>query len=1012
MSELRAGSALPTRARIRSVGGGGTPKRLALLALAVLVGLSALALTPAPARAQAGIAANITIDEADILGTLALRSHFMVQATVTDIYGDPIVGDPTVSWDEVPNDAVATDLILGRHWATYYVVAPGEVEITLTIGDAKGSITLQVGDPVVARPPEPTTVWITSPFSTRLASDHPNEVTANALVTDANGATVPDGTPVEWTVIGTGADNTGPHPGSDAHRWEAVSVEKTTTNGVATGTWRRSGANAGYVALVIARAGGASGSLIAEANRVILAPPLPAMIEIIESPSRWSLIEVGDSVTIRAKVTTANGDPVPDGTWVVWRAHEEGRALALNRLDVFVHTASGSPGLPGSPGRTGTTNGVASATYTARHPGVVWIRAYQTSGDARDDQQEHWKADVIAFNVGEYREPPVDLAFALRLVDDSDNVVPTGSTLRVGAELTYSGYGEREQALHITEGVLRVTGALDWDASYGALAVPEQSAISARAVLAYDWIFNVNRIGASALRGEEEGACKGVSDEGETDWTCTVDLGDSSITVPLGTEPGVYTVSAELTVNGREYRDLLELTVVEPGSLDEVAEVRFDFAPRERGPNRGDPYPSMIAAGESTRLRLTALNERGGASATGSIASVLFTTSAGTLSTSIGGGCVSGSGLSCQIPVSALTTSNSDKIDVTLTHPGPGKGGQANVRATLVTSDGETFNFPGVGASLTSAAASLAISEPVTSLLNAATGESDDRDVLRLTVSAADEAGNKVEVPYRAPRAVIRNAAGAAVSRGLSVVWTEDSDDADEAHDRFTRNSQRAVQATVRATADPASPLDAGEYTLELRTGGQTATRTFTVVGPPAALTLSGPEGPLQVDQAASFTATVRDAGGAPAPDGTPVEWSEQARADVRAVLVQISADATTTDGVATASYLPISSGSSAITAESGAARDVVRVEIQSAAAAAALAPTGSLTATETGAFTTWFGEGLTTASALLDGLPEVSSILLWQYGRWLRYGRVDGRVIPGSVNFRVASGAVLWLGE
>ena len=1006
MSELRTGVALPPRAQIRSVGGGGTPKWLALLAFAVLLGLSALALTPAPARAQAGIAANITIDEADILGTLSLRSHFIVRATVTDIYGDPIVGNPTVSWDEVPNDTVATDLIRGRHWATYYVVAPGEVEITLTIGDAKGSITLQVGDPVVARPPEPTSVWITSPFSTRLASDHPNEVTANALVTDANGARAPDGTPVEWTVIGTGADNTGPHPGSDAHRWEAVSVEGTTTNGVAAATWRRSGARAGHVALVIARAGGATGSLIAEVNRFILAPPRPAMIEIIESPSRWSLIDVGDSVTVRAKVTQANGDPAPDGTAVHWRYHEEGFAIANDRPDVFVHLRSSSGG------SSTTTNGLASVTYTTTYPGVVWIRAYETSGDREPSQQEHWKADVIAFNVGEYREPPADLAFALRLVDDSDNVVPTGSTLRVGAELTYSGYGEREQALHITEGALRVTGALDWDASYGALAVPKQSAISARAVLAYDWIFNVNRIGASALRGEEEGACKGVSDEGETDWTCTLDLGDSSITVPLGTEPGVYTVSAVLTVNDREYRDLLEVTVVEPGSLDEVAEVRFDFAPRERGPNRGDPYPSMIAAGESTRLRLMALNEHGGASAAGSIASVLFTTSAGTLSTAIGGGCVSGAGLSCQIPVSALTTSNSDKIDVTLTHPGPGKGGQANVRATLVTSDGETFNFPGVGASLTSAATSLAISEPATSLLNAATGESDDRDVLRLTVSAADEAGNEVEVPYRAPRAVIRNAAGAAVSRGLSVVWTEDSDDADEAHDRFTRNSHRAVQATVRATADPASPLDAGEYTLELRTGGQTATRTFTVVGPPASLTLSGPEGPLQVDQAASFTATVRDADGAPAPDGTPVEWSEQARADVRAVLVQLSADATTTDGVATASYLPISSGSSAITAESGAARDVVRVEIQSAAAAAALAPTGSLSAAEAGAFTTWFGEGLTTASALLDGLPEVSSILLWQYGRWLRYGRVDGRVIPGSVNFRVAPGAVLWLGE
>lgn len=1011
MNELRTGGALPPRARIRSIGRGGTPKWLALLALVVLgaIWLGAPAGAQDPCSPEPTIG-SVTLDEDEILGSFAVRSTFVLRPRFLDTNGNPIYCAFHLRWAHDQNNTVITEHITllnvtrGESHGGFYVARRGEATITLTVlNRAKTvelhteSITLQVGEAPTAQAPEPHSVLVTSPLSLRRAQ---NEFTANALVLDANGATVPDGTPVEWNAIGWVAHHGVPEPG--VRHWIPTSVDRTTTNGAASATFERGRSDTTDLFLVTASAGEVVGSLMTEAYRRPHTGTNANQL-VLTGASRWSLFQVGDDIPITATLTELDGDLVQDGKWVYWRWHEEGFAIANDRPDVlvFLHSTSG-----GSTNTTGGT-GAATTTYTAAYPGKVGARAYHIDN-------EPWVFDVIHFNVGEaYPEPPGDLALSLRLEDDSDNLVPTGTTVRVAADLTYSRDNAPEEVLHITEGALRVTGALEWDAtSYGALNVPAQSALSRGMVLREHMVGLFGQLGRGAEDGTNEGACKGFSDEGETDWTCTLDLGDSSITVPLGTEPGVYTVSAELTVNGREYRDLFEMTVVEPGSIDEVAEVRFDFAPRERGPNRGDPYPSMIAAGESTRLRLTALNEHGGASAAGSIASVLFTTSAGTLSTSIGGGCVGSGGLSCQIPVSALTASNSDKIDVTLTHPGPGKGGQANVRAVLTTADGETFEFPGVGASLTSAAVSLAISEPATSLLNTATGESDDRDVLWLTVSAADEAGNEVEVPYRAPRAVIRNAAGAVVSRGLSVVWTEDSDDADEAHDRFTRNADRAVQATVRATADPASPLDAGEYTLELRTGGRTATRAFTVVGPPASLSISGPEGPLQVDQAASFTAAVRDADGAPAPDGTPVEWSEQARADVRAVLVQLSADASTTDGVATASYLPISSGSSTITAESGAARDVVRVEIQSATAAAALTPTQSLSETETGGFTTWFGEGLTMASALLDGLPEVNSILLWQYGRWLRYGRVDGRVIPGSVNFRVASGAVLWLGE
>ncbi len=978
---------------------------------------------------MAGIPASVTIDESDILGSLEVRSYFLIRARVRDANGDPVQGVdhrgqplPSVgapAWSPSGDTSRAAYLIgglgvrEGQAYATYKVVRAGELTITATVAGVSGSITLQLGQPVDSRPPEPNAIMLASPFTSRLASDNPNQVTVTALVTDANGATVPDGTPVEWE---TWRFQDRPSPVDEEGRfWVPISVDRTTTNGAATGTWRKAsvtGINTNPV-LVVARAGTAVGAVVTEANRTLQAAPKPAVIEITEHPPRWASIAVGESVTLRATLTDLNGDLVQDGETVLWRWREEGRALELGREDVFVHTTTGGQS------NVPTADGVSSVTFTANHAGVVWVGAYELSGGS-----ERYLLDVISFNVGDYRPPPEDLALRLRLLDDSDAVVPIGATLRVGAELTYSGYGELDQALHVTEGTLRVTQGLEWESGGGSLAAPGQSALTRRTVLREHLAaWHGGRVGLGVQGGAAEGQCKGFSDEGETEWTCALDFGDgAAIVIPPGTEAGVYTISVVLSVNGREYRDTLDVTVVEPGSIDEVAEVRFGFAPRERGANRGEPYPSTIAAGESTRLRLTALNERGAASAAGSIASILFRTSAGSLSTTIGGGCEGGGGLICRIPIAAVTASNADKIDVTLTHPGAGEGGsyqggEAQVEATLIAIDGEMFSLPSVGASLVGAAASLAISEPATSLLNAATGEDDDRDVLQLTVSAADEGGNAVAVPYRSPHAMIRNAAGATVSSGFSVVWTEDGDDEGDEHDRFTRNAARAVVATIRATAEPGAPLAAGEYTLELRTAGQRARRTFTVVGPAAAIALSGPEGALQISEVASFTATVRDADGSPVPDGTRVRWSEEAQAARRTVLVQASAETRTTNGKATASYLPVSSGSAVVAATAGDAREVALVEVAAASAAsvsamAALTPTEGLSEREPGSLTAWLGEGRTSASALLDGLEGVDSILLWQYGRWLRYGRSEGRVIPGSIDFVVTAGAILWLGD
>ena len=1045
------------RARIQTGGGGGTTKRLALLALALLAALSALTIDLAPSRAQTvwgTVPASVTIDESNVLGSLDFRSYFLVRATVRDANGrlvqgalangQPIPSVGTPAWSATDGDTRAASLITGlsvfqgQAYATYLVIRPGPVTITVSVagGSVSGSITLQLGEPADSQPPEPSSILLASPLNSRWQTT-PDQVTVTALVTDANGATVPDGTPVEWRMW---RFRNSPVPVDEEGRlWAPISVDRTTTNGAVTGTWRKTSSNEETdPVLVVARAGPAVGGLVTEANRALQAAPKPTAIEIFEHPERWESIAVGESVTLRARLTDRNGDLVSNEEAVHWRWHEEGRALALDREDVFTNTPTGGVN------NALTTDGVASATFTARYPGFVWIRAYEISGGS-----DRYLLDTIAFNVGDYRPPPDDLALNLRLLDDSDAMVPIGSTLRVGANLTYSGYGESDQALHVTSGALRIVGSLQWEAGRNRFDAPGQSALTRRTVLREHFAWHTGQVGRGAQGGRADGQCKGVSEDGDTNWTCALDFGDgAAITIPAGTPAGVYTISGTLSINGREYSDTLEFTVVEPGSIDEVAEVRLDFAPQERGANRGEPYPAAIAPGERTKLRLTSLNEHGTASATGSIASILLTAAAGTLSTTLGDGCGAAAGSRiCRIPVSAVTASNAHQIPITVTHPGPDKAGTTTVEATVISSDGEAFTPPPLTVTFKGAAASLAISEPPSGLLGSAT-DNDDRDQLKLTVTAADAAGNDVELPYRAPSAVIKNAAGQRVAGGISVVWTADGPDDDETHDRFARNAANAVEATITATATAAAPLTPGEYTLELRTDGKTASRTFTVVGPASSVVLGDPQGDLQVNGVITLTATIRDAEGALVPDGAPVEWNSLNIGETT-VLVQLRADRATTQGAATAKFWAVNPGSATITARADGIADLawVRIPTTPATATAGSAAGGSadgsagtgaagtgadgtgadgsgaagtgadgsaaggaaatappLTSTLPGSFSLYTGAAPTTAAALLNDLPGVLSISYWSGRGWSRY--TGSR----STNFTIPPNALLWL--
>ena len=837
----------------------------------------------------------------------------------------------------------------GRTHARFIVVniGSGSASINISAGSVTQTKVISVGVPVPGQPPDPAAISVSAPASSRQTA---GSFTVEAFVTDANGAVVPDGTPISWEMSGSLGQNA---------RFTATSQDRVTTNGIASATYTVDPASASILA--IARSGGASGSTTFDVPSP--APPTIRVTLELDSHEEWELVQVGDTVTFTATVTDAAGAAIADGTTISWlQAWSSGTGpLPLTEVSADSQTASGS----------------ASATYRAVSSGRR-IAMSVTAGTGQNSA-----GDIVSHgNVGAYPDAPDDLALSLRLIADSDNIVPTDSTLRVSAALTYTGV---RQILYASDGALRVVGSQEW-AGVG----------RSRLLIAGQ---TVRRLSLA-----EPGTCNGVSADGQTDWTCTVQLDGASIHIPSGTPDGTFTISGVITVNGQEYRDELEITV---GSVDEVAEVQFDFAEQTIGADRGKPYPSSVPAGGSTRFRLSILNENGGASATGSVGSVLFATTRGALSTTLGGGC-EGGGATCRIPTSAITGANADRINVTLAHPGADKAGATTVRATVITNDGESFTPPPLTVTFEGDAETLAISEPTAGLLAHATAEDgDNRDTLKLIVSAADAAGNDVELPYRAPRATITGPNDKTVTSGLSVVWTEDGDDAEITTTGFTRNADAAVQATITVTAPATAPLATGEYTLELRTDGKTASQTFAVIGAVDSVTLGEPSGSPWVDGRVSLTATVRDAGGTPVPDGTPVEWSSQNVGD-STVLVQLSVDRVTTGGTATAEYIAVNAGTAAVKASAGDLADVALVSI----AAESPAPTGSgpeprlsdgLTSRSPGSYTVWAGSTETTASALLAELSGVSAISHTD-GTWLPYAGA------GSTDFTIRRGAVLWL--
>ena len=325
-----------------------------------------------------------------------------------------------------------TSTAAGSHYITYFVLGQGMSTITATSGSVSATRLLSVGEPSSTQPPDPSSVSLVGgPDTTRTAG----RFTVTARITDANGALVPDDTPVDWEMVAAYGRNAVFTP---------ISVDRVTANGTASATYAVSFTSAEYV-LATARSGSVRSTLHISVPLTWPAESLAGVTLTSSAPS-WKLLEIGETITFTATATDINGAAVSNGTSVMWAA--SGTVPVLSQVSADAATTSGS----------------ASATYRAVGVGTGWVTVEVTGVGS---------TVAVLRNVGAYPEPPDDLALSLHLPADSDNIVPTNSTLRVGASLTYTG--QKQQHLDVSGGTLRVAGSQEWESGRRRLTIAGQT---------------------------------------------------------------------------------------------------------------------------------------------------------------------------------------------------------------------------------------------------------------------------------------------------------------------------------------------------------------------------------------------------------------------------------------------------------------------------------------------------------------------------------------------------------
>ena len=345
-----------------------------------------------------------------------------------------------------------------------------------------------------------------------------------------------------------------------------------------------------------------------------------------------------------------------------------------------------------------------------------------------------------------------------------------------------------------------------------------------------------------------------------------------------------------------------------------------------------------------------------------------------------------------------------------------------DVAATVITREGEVYQSLPVTVSYVGPAASLSMS-PAGTVVSDRPLPHSDADTLAFTIEAFDGASRPTELPEEIELAV-HDSYGIRVSSDRVIA------------------SRRGDQVQLYVIGN----LHPGAYGVTAQHRGMAATSTFTVAGPPHKVeVLERSDSTLRIGDQVTILARVTDDLGSPVIDGTPVDI-DQVESRRPTLIPGTRGPAGTVDGVAEMIFAIVGDAPTTVVATAGTAEgrrafslpqpdpvvqpepaaeaqepaadpvsappasDAVQAEPEQPASQAPASPgIGSVRFNNR---STWGGSTIVTASELLELLGAPNGVIyIWNGAGWLAYAEAEGSALPGSINFDIRPGNVIWVG-
>ena len=346
----------------------------------------------------------------------------------------------------------------------------------------------------------------------------------------------------------------------------------------------------------------------------------------------------------------------------------------------------------------------------------------------------------------------------------------------------------------------------------------------------------------------------------------------------------------------------------------------------------------------------------------------------------------------------AISRSTAGTVDVSATVIGPAGDVKTDTLTLVFSGDAET----------------LSLGDPDDQL-----GQQGDSITVELT--AVDEAGNAAAIsPLQTTSVKLLDADGetagnvsAAEAQKIDTKGTDDTEDDDPI----------PTVVVITIASDPNEKADTGAYTLEVMLGSKsTATVGFEIVGGSANVDVEASSATSDtIGDVITVTASLTDEAGNPVIDGTAVNFSASANTGLAAIgsnhantnaADEDSNGPVTKDGSASVKFAVVGAGTSVVSATAGdTGATGVAVVISTAGMADAMDAEPSLSDfSRLSGLVSYSGPDATASalSSLLAG--RASAIWLSNNGSWILYASVDGAMVPGSSDFTVTSGDVLYI--